>query len=205
MPFGQVTLANASTIKKTYYNASQLNMVSSTYKQRTDTSSQATQTLNVTTSNQTNISIASKSQFTSTAPTPDSTTTNTTQNTHTQTNTTTNTAQQTNTTTQTAQTTVVSGDPKQIALQLLTAMGQAGQYSCLVTLWNRESGWRVTAQSASGAYGIPQALPGSKMSSFGSDWATNPETQIKWGLSYISGRYGTPCSALAHSNSTGWY
>ena len=80
------------------------------------------------------------------------------------------------------------------------------QYSCLVKLWNRESNWRVTATNrSSGAYGIPQALPGSKMASFGEDWRWNPETQIKWGIGYISARYKTPCGALAHSNDVGWY
>ncbi|GAA4665240.1 aggregation-promoting factor C-terminal-like domain-containing protein [Frondihabitans cladoniiphilus] len=80
------------------------------------------------------------------------------------------------------------------------------QYNCLVSLWNRESGWNVYASNkSSGAYGIPQALPGSKMASFGADWQTNPATQIAWGLSYITGRYQTPCGAWAHSQSTGWY
>ncbi|WP_292836256.1 lytic transglycosylase domain-containing protein [Microbacterium sp.] len=80
------------------------------------------------------------------------------------------------------------------------------QFACLVSLWNRESGWSVTAYNASsGAYGIPQALPGSKMASAGADWQTNPATQIAWGLGYISGRYGTPCGAWGHSQSAGWY
>ncbi len=80
------------------------------------------------------------------------------------------------------------------------------QYSCLVTLWNRESHWNVTASNrSSGAYGIPQALPGIKMASAGDDWMTNPETQINWGLGYIAGRYRTPCAALAHSNALNWY
>lgn len=80
------------------------------------------------------------------------------------------------------------------------------QYDCLVSLWNRESGWRVNAMnSSSGAYGIPQSLPGSKMASAGSDWETNAGTQIEWGLGYISGRYGTPCGAWAHSEDVGWY
>ncbi|WP_456236389.1 aggregation-promoting factor C-terminal-like domain-containing protein [Actinomyces mediterranea] len=52
---------------------------------------------------------------------------------------------------------------------------------------------------------MPQALPGSKMAAAGVDWATNPATQITWGLGYIAGRYGTPCSAWAHSNAVGWY
>ena len=80
------------------------------------------------------------------------------------------------------------------------------QYNCLVSLWNRESGWRVNAMnSGSGAYGIPQALPGSKMASAGADWETNASTQIEWGLGYVSGRYGSPCGAWAHSQDVGWY
>ncbi len=79
------------------------------------------------------------------------------------------------------------------------------QFACLVSLWDKESGWRVNAANPSGAYGIPQALPGSKMASAGADWQTNPATQIAWGLGYISGRYGTPCGAWGHSQSTGWY
>lgn len=81
----------------------------------------------------------------------------------------------------------------------------AKQYSCLVTLWNHESGWRVSAHNSSGAHGIPQALPGKKMASAGPNWKTNPHTQIKWGLKYINGRYGTPCSALKSWNHKGWY
>lgn len=81
-----------------------------------------------------------------------------------------------------------------------------GEFSCLQSLWNRESGWNYQAENASsGAYGIPQALPGSKMSSVADDWATNPSTQITWGMQYIQGRYATPCSAWAHSESVGWY
>jgi hypothetical protein len=72
-------------------------------------------------------------------------------------------------------------------------------------MWNRESGWRVNAANGSGAYGIPQALPGSKMAAFGADWQTNPRTQIEWGLSYISGRYGTPCGAWSSWQAQGWY
>ena len=76
----------------------------------------------------------------------------------------------------------------------------------LVALWNRESGWRVTAQnSSSGAYGIPQALPASKMSSAGSDYLTNYKTQIDWALSYIKARYGTPSQAWYNSQVKGWY
>lgn len=80
------------------------------------------------------------------------------------------------------------------------------QFNCLVTLWNRESGWKHTADNPnSSAYGIPQALPGKKMSSAGKDWKTNPQTQIKWGLNYIKRGYGNPCGALGHSNKHHWY
>lgn len=87
------------------------------------------------------------------------------------------------------------------------AYGWGGdQMSCLVWLWNRESGWRADAyNSSSGAYGIPQSLPATKMSSAGSDWVTNANTQINWGLGYISGRYGSPCAAWAHEMSSNWY
>ncbi|WP_374945325.1 coiled-coil domain-containing protein [Agreia sp.] len=82
------------------------------------------------------------------------------------------------------------------------------QYGCLVTLWNGESGWRVNAYNTdSGAYGIPQSLPANKMSDVAPDWPTNAATQITWGLNYISGRYGSPCNALAFWNgkSPHWY
>ncbi|RRR99111.1 aggregation-promoting factor C-terminal-like domain-containing protein [Glycomyces terrestris] len=79
------------------------------------------------------------------------------------------------------------------------------QVGCLVALWDRESGWNHLAENSIGAYGIPQALPGPKMESAGSDWETNPVTQIKWGLGYIEGRYGTPCEAWNHSEEVGWY
>jgi len=99
-----------------------------------------------------------------------------------------------------------TGDPKAIASALLGSYGWSGsQFSCLVNLWNRESGWRTTAANPSGAYGIPQALPGSKMASAGADWRTDAETQIKWGLGYIHDRYGSPCGAWGHSQATGWY
>ena len=82
----------------------------------------------------------------------------------------------------------------------------AQQFDCLDSLWSKESGWRWSASnSSSGAYGIPQALPGSKMASAGSDWATNPATQIAWGLSYIASGYGTPCGAWNHSENYNWY
>ncbi|GAB3236954.1 hypothetical protein GCM10027447_35740 [Glycomyces halotolerans] len=79
------------------------------------------------------------------------------------------------------------------------------QFGCLEALWTRESGWNEYAANSIGAYGIPQALPGSKMSTEGDDWETNPVTQIRWGLGYIEGRYGTPCSAWEHSERVGWY
>ena len=82
----------------------------------------------------------------------------------------------------------------------------AGEYSCLSTLWQHESGWQVTAANPSSeAYGIPQSLPGSKMSSYGSDWRTNPVTQIAWGLAYIKSSYGSPCSAWGRWQGQGWY
>ena len=82
----------------------------------------------------------------------------------------------------------------------------AGQFSCLDSLWTKESGWKHTADNpTSSAFGIPQALPGSKMASAGSDWRTNPVTQIRWGLGYIDSRYGTPCAAWQHSQSNNWY
>lgn len=80
------------------------------------------------------------------------------------------------------------------------------QFQCLVNLWQKESGWSYTASNgSSGAGGIPQALPASKMASAGSDWASNATTQITWGLQYIASGYGTPCSAWSHSESSNWY
>ncbi|MCU1526500.1 MAG: hypothetical protein JWP75_263, partial [Frondihabitans sp.] len=79
------------------------------------------------------------------------------------------------------------------------------EYTCLVSLWTKESGWSYTAYNSSGATGIPQALPGDKMASIASDWKTNATTQIIWGLKYISGSYGTPCAAWAHSEAVNWY
>lgn len=100
----------------------------------------------------------------------------------------------------------MSGSPKQIAQQMLSQHGWGGQFSCLNSLWAHESGWSVTAEnSSSGAYGIPQALPGSQMATAGGDWRTNAATQIKWGLTYIQDRYGSPCGAWAHEQSAGWY
>lgn len=81
-----------------------------------------------------------------------------------------------------------------------------GEFQCLDDLWQKESGWSYTANnSGSGAAGIPQALPGSKMSSAGADWASSATTQIRWGLGYIARSYGTPCAAWGHSGSFNWY
>ena len=79
------------------------------------------------------------------------------------------------------------------------------EFSCLVQMWNRESGWRTDATNPSGAYGIPQALPGSKMSSAGPNWQTDASTQIRWGLRYIASRYNTPCQAWGLWQQQGWY
>ncbi|QTX05611.1 lytic transglycosylase domain-containing protein [Agromyces archimandritae] len=79
------------------------------------------------------------------------------------------------------------------------------QFGCLVAVWDYESGWNVTAGTPDGAYGIPQALPGTKMASAGADWQTSAATQISWGLDYIAGRYGNPCAAWAHIEAEGWY
>ena len=98
-------------------------------------------------------------------------------------------------------------DPREIAQALLGEFGfSQSEFGCLDSLWTRESGWNVSADNpSSSAYGIPQALPGEKMASAGSDWATNPATQIRWGLGYIQDRYGSPCGAWGHSESNGWY
>ena len=100
-----------------------------------------------------------------------------------------------------------AGEAQAIARGMLAGYGWGDdQFGCLVSLWNKESGWNYQAHNrSSGAYGIPQALPGSKMGSAGADWQTNPATQISWGLGYIAGRYGSPCGAWSHSQSTGWY
>jgi hypothetical protein len=81
-----------------------------------------------------------------------------------------------------------------------------GEFQCLSSLWQKESGWSYTAYNpGGGATGIPQALPGSKMASAGADWQTNAATQISWGLDYIARSYGTPCSAWSHSQAMNWY
>jgi hypothetical protein len=92
-----------------------------------------------------------------------------------------------------------------IAKQLLAQRGWSNQFSCLAQMWTRESGWNLHAQNSIGAYGIPQALPGNKMAASGSDYLHNAETQIKWGLNYIAGRYGTPCHAWSIWQTQSWY
>ncbi|MEV4415328.1 transglycosylase SLT domain-containing protein [Catellatospora sp. NPDC049609] len=89
---------------------------------------------------------------------------------------------------------------------VLSAGYDLTQMACLNKLWTRESGWNHKAENkSSGAYGIPQALPGTKMAKFGDDWRTNPATQIKWGLEYIKNRYKNPCGAWQQSEEEGWY
>jgi hypothetical protein len=100
-----------------------------------------------------------------------------------------------------------SGNPQQIASAMLGSYGwSSSEFGCLVSLWNVESGWNPYASNpSSGAYGIPQALPGSKMASAGPDWQSNAATQIRWGLGYIKSLYGSPCGAWAHEQASGWY
>jgi hypothetical protein len=94
-----------------------------------------------------------------------------------------------------------------IAYNMLASFGftPSTYFGCLLDLWNRESGWVYDAENASGAYGIPQALPGSKMASAGADWQTDPATQIRWGLGYIKQIYGNPCGAWAFEEANGYY
>jgi hypothetical protein len=103
----------------------------------------------------------------------------------------------------------VGGSPAQnraLGMQMCADRGwSASQCNDLGTLWQKESGWNSRAHNGSGAHGIPQALPGSKMASAGPNWQSNARTQIAWGLGYIASRYGNPSKALAHSRSTGWY
>jgi hypothetical protein len=102
---------------------------------------------------------------------------------------------------------LASADPRTIARTLLPQFGMsASQFSCLDSLWVGESDWDVHADNpSSSAYGIPQALPGSKMASAGPDWANNPVTQIKWGLGYVKARYGSACAAESFKLGHGWY
>ncbi|WP_267244305.1 transglycosylase SLT domain-containing protein [Streptomyces sp. PR69] len=99
-------------------------------------------------------------------------------------------------------TTAAAATPQQIAKQMMPA----GQFQCFSNIVERESGWDHTAtNSSSGAYGLVQALPASKMASAGSDWKTNPKTQIKWGLDYMNDRYGSPCGAWNFWQANHWY
>lgn len=97
--------------------------------------------------------------------------------------------------------------PRGIARSMLHRFGWGRrQFAPLNKLWTKESGWRTRAMNrSSGAYGIPQSLPGGKMASAGRDWRTNPRTQIRWGLRYIKARWGSPSRAWAHSRRTNWY
>ncbi|HEY6792141.1 MAG TPA: hypothetical protein VI365_32990 [Trebonia sp.] len=100
-----------------------------------------------------------------------------------------------------------AGTAQQIGYDMLPSFGynQSTEWTCLKDLWNQESGWRYDAENPSGAYGIPQSLPGDKMASAGADWETDPTTQIRWGLGYIQSIYGTPCGAWDHEVADGWY
>ncbi len=101
----------------------------------------------------------------------------------------------------------IAGTPRQMAYAVAVRAGlSAQQWSCLSQLWQQESKFETTVRNdRSGAYGIPQALPASRMASAGADWRTNPVTQVKWGLSYISARYGTACAAWSHWERDRWY
>lgn len=99
-------------------------------------------------------------------------------------------------------------DPREIARQIMLNKYDWGaeQFACYDKIIMRESRWNPRADNPrSSAYGIPQALPGSRMASFGADWRTNPATQIRWGLDYVDKRYGTPCGAWSFKRSHGWY
>ena len=101
-----------------------------------------------------------------------------------------------------------SGSPREIARQMAAKDYGWGeqQFQCYDNIIMRESEWVITATNpSSGAYGIPQALPASKLATAGSDWRTNPATQIRWGLDYVKGRYGTPCAAWSFKSVKGWY
>jgi hypothetical protein len=102
---------------------------------------------------------------------------------------------------------VEPGSNQALGYSLLIEFGfDASQWPFLNALWIRESGWNHLAENkSSGAYGIPQSLPATKMAVVGPDWRTNPETQIKWGLAYIAARYGNPQGAWAHEQKFGWY
>lgn len=96
----------------------------------------------------------------------------------------------------------IHGSPQFIAQQMIA---NPQQFSCFSNIIQRESGWDPRAGNSSGAYGIPQALPGSKMRSAGADWRTNPQTQIRWAISYMHSNYGSPCGAWSFWKSHHWY
>jgi hypothetical protein len=98
-------------------------------------------------------------------------------------------------------------DPREMARQILQNKFGYGsdQFSCFDWIIKHESNWNVHAQNPSGAYGLPQSLPGSKMASVASDWRDNPATQIIWGAQYMKSRYGSPCGAQSHWESAGNY
>ena len=100
-----------------------------------------------------------------------------------------------------------NADPRDLARALMPQFGMSSsQFGCLDNIWSQESGWNVhAANPSSSAYGIPQALPGSKMSSAGPNWEDNAETQIRWGLGYIRDRYGSACAAWSFKQGAGWY
>jgi hypothetical protein len=102
---------------------------------------------------------------------------------------------------------LVPDDPREIAQSMLDDYGwDSTEYECLDQLWISESNWDHTAENpSSGAYGIPQSLPPEKMATAGADWATNPATQIEWGLEYIEDSYGTPCSAWEFKQANNWF
>ncbi|MFT3860835.1 transglycosylase SLT domain-containing protein [Micropruina sp.] len=101
-----------------------------------------------------------------------------------------------------------TSDPRDIAKQIMLNDYEWGkdEFTCVDKIWTQESNWKWNAENpSSGAYGIPQSLPGTKMASIADDWKTNPATQIKWGLKYIKDRYGTPCDAWGFKAGHGWY
>ena len=99
-------------------------------------------------------------------------------------------------------------DPRDIAKAMMLKVYEWGadEFTCVDKIWTQESNWQWNAENpTSGAYGIPQSLPASKLATAGDDWKTNPATQIKWGLKYVAERYGTPCSAWSFKAAHGWY
>lgn len=99
-------------------------------------------------------------------------------------------------------------DPRDIAKAMMLKVYEWGadEFTCVDKIWTQESNWQWNAENpTSGAYGIPQSLPASKLATAGDDWKTNPATQIAWGLKYIKERYGTPCQAWAFKRGAGWY